>query len=269
MLSPRISTPKIQPLTRQDGAKKAIRHIGQRRRHIFTECNHSIEDHHCMYPPKHTGRILRQNPATDTVVRFHGLCNNCEGKNLIRRAIVLETKRLVQGHMVGFVDETQVRSMTERFVRWAKNKLVVYYKYKKMERAKTIEDEHGDDEWDVLPVVVVPTASNPSRSGGYQWEEVYVEISSSPTLIHAQFDIQRHVSEFERKWNEPVRGSRGSRCSFANPSSETDLGSIFPTFPHEMLPEAVRALEDHYRYDDPDLLETLPVATAEDFDEEL
>lgn len=222
-----------------------------------------------MYPPKHTGKVIRQNPATDTVVRLDGLCNSCEEKFLIRRAIMVETKKLVQSHMEGFVDEAQVHSLTEGSLRWAKNKLVVHYKYKKMEGAKTEEDGDDDEEWDVLSVMVVPTASNPSKSGGYQWEEVYVEISSSSTLIHAQFDIQRHVSAFERKWNEPARGSRGSRGSFANRSSETDLSSTFPPFPHEMLPEAARALEDHYRYDDPDLLETLPVATAEDADEEL
>lgn len=220
-----------------------------------------------MYPPKHTEREIRQNSGMDTIVRFHGLCNQCEERSLIRRAIVEETKKLVQGHIVRFVDEAQVHSLTEGSVRWAKNKLVLDFKYKKTEWAKNNEGNE-DDEWSVFPVVVMPTASNPSRTGGYQWEEVYIDISSSPTLIHARLDIQTHVYTFERKWNEPIRGSSGSRGSFANRSSETDLSSVFPPFP-ELLPQAARVLEDNYRYDDPDLLETLPFTTAEEFDEEL
>lgn len=266
MSSPTIPTLKIQPLTRQDGAKNAIRHIGQKRRHIFTECNHSIEDGNCIYPPEHTERAIRLNSRTDTVVRFRGLCNNCEERTLIRRAIVKEIKKLVQGHMVGFMDDAQARSLTEGSVRWAKNKLVVDFKYKQMGQTKT-KDEDGD-EWGVFPVIVSPTATNPSRTGGYQWDEVYVDIASSPTLIHARVDIQTHLYAFERKWNEPVKGSGGGRGSFANRSSESDLSSVFPPFP-ELLPQGARALEDHYRYDDPDLLETLPFSTPEDFNEEL
>lgn len=159
--------------------------------------------------------------------------------------------------MIGFMDEAQAHSLTEGSVRWAKNKLVVDFKYKQMGQTKNKEED--GDEWGVFPVVVSPAASNPSRTGGYQWEEVYVDISSSPTLIHARFDIQTHVYAFERKWNEPVKGSAGGGGggSLANRSSETDLGSVFPPFP-ELLPQGARALEDHYRYDDPDLLETLP-----------
>lgn len=164
------------------------------------------------------------------------------------------------------MDEAQARSLTEGSVRWSKNKLVVDFKYKQMGQTK-IKDE-DDDEWGVFPVVVSPTASNPSRTGGYQWDEVYLDISSSPTLIHARFDIQTHVYAFERKWNEPVKGSRGNRGSFANRSSESDLSSVFPPFP-ELLPQGARVLEDHYPYDDPDLLETLPFSTPEDFNEEL
>lgn len=175
-----------------------------------------------------------------------------------------EIKKLVQDHMVGFMDDAQARSLTEGSVRCAKNKLVVDFKYKQMGQTKS---KDGDDEWGVFPVIVSPTATNPSRTGGYQWDEVYVDIGASPTLIHARLDIQTHVYAFERKWNETVKGSDGSRGSFANQSSESDLSSDFPPFP-ELLPQGARVLEDHYRYDDPDLLETLPFSTPEDFNEE-
>jgi hypothetical protein len=260
----------VQPLTLQDAAKNGIRHIGQKRRHIFTACNHTIEDDHCMYPPEHTEREIRQNSRMDTIVRFRGLCNNCEERNLISKAILEETKKLVQDHMAGFMDETQARSLTQGSVKWAKNKLVVKFKYKKMGRTKTKEEEDDDDDdvWGIFPVVVSASASDPPRIGALQWEEVYVDIGSSSTLIHARLDIQTHMYKFELKWNEPVKGSGGGRSSFANRSSETDLSSVFLPFP-ELLPQAARALEDHYRYDDPDLFETLPYATPEDFDGEL
>jgi hypothetical protein len=176
--------------------------------------------------------------------------------------------------MVGFMDGAQARSLTEGSVRWSKNTRVVDFKYKKMWQTKTNEEEEeeegdvDDDVWGVFPVVVSPAASNPSRGGGFQWEEVSVDIASSPTLIHARLDIQTHVYKFERKWNEPVKASGGGRGSFVDRSSETDLSSVFPPFP-ELLPQGARVLEDHYRYNDPDLLETLPFATPEDFDGEV
>ncbi|KAE8553217.1 hypothetical protein EYB25_004599 [Talaromyces marneffei] len=261
MSNPNISTVNVQRLTLKDTVKTRVRHIGQKRRHLFTACNHSIEDHHCMYPPEHTERVIRQISHMDAVVRFRGLCNKCEERRLIPNAIVEEVKKIVQGHMVGFVDVVQASSLTEGSVRWAKNKLVVDFKYKKMGQTNTKEGE-GNDYWGVFPVVVSPSASDPSRTGALKWEEVYVEIASSPTLIHARLDIQTHMYGFEQKWNEPIQGSRSGRGSIVNQSSETNLSSVFPPFP-ELLPQGARVLEDHYRYDDPDLFETLPYATPE------
>lgn len=217
-----------------------------------------------MYPPDHTAKDIRQNSRLNYVVRFRGLCNICEERHLISRSIVEETKKLVQSHMAAYLDEEQTSSLTEGSVRWSKNKVVIDFKYRKTGQSET-KEQHDDDQWGVFEVAVTPSASSSFKTRGSQWEEVYLDIPASSDLIHARLDLQSHIDAFERKWNVPAEGSGGARGSFA---SEADLSSAFPPFP-ELFSQSGRVLEDHYRYDDPDLLETLPFATAEDSNEEL
>ncbi|EED17980.1 hypothetical protein TSTA_117570 [Talaromyces stipitatus ATCC 10500] len=227
----------VQPLTVQDGVANAIRRVGQKRLHIFTACKHTVEDNHCMYPPEHTERAIRQNPRTETIVRFRGLCSTCEERALIPNAIVEETKKVVTRHLHGIIDSS-AGPLTEGPVKWAKDRLVVEFKYKKTKQIET-----DADEWDVCPVVVWPSVEDPSSDlGARQWEDV------------------SKLNSFEHKWNEVVPGSRVAR----NRSSDADITQAFPPFP-ELLPQGARVLEDHYRYDDPDLFEILPYATPEDF----
>lgn len=229
---------RVQQLTSQD-VKDGVRHIGQERLHMFVDCKHSFENGKCMLPPHHTERNLRDNSSDATVVRYRGLCSNCEERFLGRKAIVAAVK----DKTIKYVKEgrnLRDLSATVGLVKWAKDRLYVQFNC-----------ESADKEKFTCPVKVWPLLKKGLLGkGAPQWGEVYMELDvngdekkTNTTLTYAELPITKAMEAYERKWNEPkgedsptILNDAELRRSQGNPSTTETAETLEDLYYQHMAP---------------------------------
>lgn len=237
----------VLPLT-SDDVKNGTRRIGEERCHKFTGCNHSVQKDDCMYPPRHTERAIIQNSRDDTIVRFRGLCSNCEYKQLIPQAIVDEVKKNIAYSLADDMDP-QTDIEVKHKLKWATNRLALELKYKARD-----ENNIETGEWAVCYVMVYPEASDPSAKGGRQWEKVYLNITKPGVGAEVKFvvlNIQPRIAQYERKWNEPVE-----RSIFSTFEQQQQLPNPGPQAPGPQTPANYTTIEDFLRYGDGEMFDS-------------